>query len=91
MNEKDLKTLQRIVCQNPEAIQGRVLVGIKLKIYKWVRNRGDATTTVTAKRFSISSQYASTYLKSLYDKGYLMRTLVDADSGGNEWLYRSIY
>lgn len=61
-----------------------------LEIYNFVKKKKQVTTSQLASTFDLSVQNASIKLKKLVDEGYILRFEEIAESGGIEYLYKSI-
>lgn len=60
------------------------------ELLKKVYKKSEVTTADIANELGISSANASTQLKSLADKGFIMRCKSKSESGGIEYIYKSL-
>ena len=64
--------------------------GTHQRIVDLVYGRRFLTAPAVARALGITIQNASTNLKNLYDRGYILRTRESAPSGGDEFTYSAI-
>lgn len=81
------KVMHRLITKYPEEIRSRLLGKKQMKILEFVRKNAPVTSSQVRKKFKMSPQNASQQMIIIYKKGYLKRVLVEAASGGHEWLY----
>ena len=88
--KEDLKLLQQLACKYPAEVSAHCISGNALNIYIWCKGRDIIYSSDLVRVFDMSIQSAYQYLNKLYNKGYLMRSMSIAESGGKEWLYSAI-
>nr|WP_238088695.1 MarR family winged helix-turn-helix transcriptional regulator [Photobacterium damselae] len=59
----------------------------QLKVLQSINPGEEVTSEQIAKRCNLSSSWASTLLKTVWERGYLVRTLFVRESGGIEFIY----
>lgn len=69
---------------------GPALTKSNLEIFNFLKKKKQVTTSQIASSMSLSVQNASSKLKKLVDDGYILRFEETAESGGIEFIYRSI-
>ncbi|TLS83872.1 winged helix-turn-helix transcriptional regulator [Photobacterium damselae subsp. damselae] len=62
----------------------------QLKVLQSINPREEVTSEQIAKRCDLSSSWASTLLKTIWERGYLKRTKIINDGGSIAFIYISI-
>jgi predicted transcriptional regulator len=90
MSKDRLSRLQREFLNDCEAFEAVMLSQPQLDLFRWIalETHGAGSPQVAAV-FGVSIQSASARLKKLFDKGYLTRTEVAAETGGIEHIYKA--
>ena len=96
MNDKNLR---KVIFENNEIIGQLLLSKQQVRIMYLATEFGGGITSSSLSEFTdglimhhtISLQNASTQLRKLYDKGYLIREKLPNKSGGFEFNYKSIF
>ena len=93
------KNLRKIIYENNRIIRPLLLSRQQAKIMNLANVFSGGITSASLSEFTddlsrhhtISIQNASTQLRKLYDKGYLIREKLPNKSGGFEYRYKSIF
>jgi predicted transcriptional regulator len=85
-----LSRLQKEFLADCEEFKAVILSQPQLDLFRWIalETHGCGSPQVAA-IFGISLQSASARLKKLFDKGYLTRKEVAAETGGIEFIYKA--
>lgn len=88
MNNKQLMTL---ILENQQLVRSKLLTENQIKIFNMIKDMGRVgiSSYSLADKLLISVQSASSRLKIMYEKEYLTRTEVVAESGGIEYVYKT--
>ena len=72
---------------NADSIRALLLNKHQLMLYGLVKRAGTFRASLLAHTKGISIQNASSQLNALWRRGYLKRTCISAETGGNEYFY----
>lgn len=86
MNESEIR--KAIIYEN-EDVRYLIISAHAAKLMKRIIKWGTITTSEFSERSEISIQNASSQLKALFNKGYLLRKEVISKTGGIEYVYKS--
>jgi len=73
---------------NSAELRALLLTKNQIRMVNTIKKSGGMTAKKLSKKNSLSIQNASTQLKLLHTKGYLVREIGAADSGGIEYIYK---
>ncbi|OOF02209.1 hypothetical protein BZG80_13050 [Salinivibrio sp. MA440] len=79
--------LSRVARTYPHQLKSIKLSKTQLKVLQSIRNSERVTAWMISERCELSQSFTSTLLKRLYDKCFLRRQSVVADSGGVAYEY----
>ncbi len=90
---KDRDELMALMVENPGLINSIYLSASKLNVFNFVRQHSESgvTSRNIADHLGITVQSASTRLKDLLEKGYLIREQSIGESGGLEYIYKAAF
>ena len=84
------KQLMKLIVEKPQLVKKKMLTHAQIKVFNIIKGRGviGISSYSLAAKLLITVQSASGRLKALYEKDYLIRTEVTAESGGIEYVYK---
>ena len=84
------KIIRKLVLSgNADDIRALLLNKHQRELYDLVQRAGTFRASLLASTEGISIQNASSQLNTLYRRGYLKRTCISSDTGGNEYFYET--
>ena len=86
----DEHELRQTIIKDPLCVKDLVLSANAAKIMRFIIHEGSMNSCRLSGEIGISLQNASVKLKFLHSKGYLKREEVIAETGGIEYIYKSV-
>jgi len=87
MNEQELR---KAIIEDPEYVRYILLSDRRAKLMRLIQKAGQINSAQLSKKWNISGPNASRQLYELYSKGYLKRADILPESGGVEYIYKSV-
>lgn len=82
------RELRQIYFSNLRLVSEMKISQVEQAALRWIAKQSSGVTAAqTADKYKVSVNNVSTRLKSLYDKGYLIRRELKSSSGGIEFVY----
>jgi predicted transcriptional regulator len=80
---------KQVLAGNGDYIRALLLNKHQMELYNLVKITGTFRASLLANTEGVSIQNASSKLNTLWRRGYLKRTCVSSDTGGNEYFYEA--
>lgn len=87
MNEQELR---KAIIEDPEYVRYILLSDRRAKLMRMIIKDGSINSAYLSKKWDISGPNASRQLYELFQMGYLKRVDISPESGGIEYVYKSV-